>query len=383
MSDSDLLLQPISHLSRLIQSRSISASELANASLRQIETTEPLLNAFLEVFGAELQADARRADDEIARGAYRGPLHGIPVGLKDLIDVAGRPTTGGSAATSNSEATEDATVTRRLREAGALLAGKLNLVEFAFGFSSCNPHTGDVHNPWNLDRVAAGSSSGSAATVASGSVGFAIGTDTGGSVRMPAAACGITGLKPTYGLVSRHGVMDLSWSSDHVGPMCRTAEDCALVMDAIAGHDPLDPSSVRRNHGPFTSKLGVDLKKTRVGVPQDYFFKDVDSQIAEEVRNAIELMREHGAEIVDLEMPWVEMGRAINVGVLLPEAAAVHRDRLSRNADAYSPAVRHRLEAGLDVPAVDYIHAQRARAMFGAQMADAMHHQTLMRVVDR
>ncbi len=372
MSDSDLLLKPVAELADLIKSRSISPVDLATATISQIEHTESALNAFLDVYSDEMMASARNAERDITNGKHRWPLHGIPIGLKDLIDVQGKPTTGGSAATSGEPALRDATVTARFRDAGALIAGKLNLVEFAFGFSSCNPHTGDVHNPWNLDRVAAGSSSGSGAAVASGSVAAALGTDTGGSVRMPAAACGITGLKPTYGLVSRYGVMDLSWSSDHVGPMCRTAADCALLMDVIAGHDPSDPASSKRVIPSFASRLDIDLKGMKIGVPKDYFFDGVDSEITAAVRNAIALMRAEGATIVDLSMPWVEMGRAINVGVLLPEAASVHRTRLSENADKYSPAVRYRLEAGSEVSAVDYIHAQRARAMFGAQMASAM-----------
>ncbi len=372
MSESDLLLKPVTELSTLIASGELSPVDLANATVERVETTQPHLNAYLGVFAEELKSSAKSAEDEITKGNHRGPLHGIPVGLKDLIDVEGRVTTGGSAAMEPVAASSDAAVTARLREAGALITGKLNLVEFAFGFSSVNPYTGDVHNPWDLERVAAGSSSGSAAAVASGAAAMALGTDTGGSVRMPAAACGISGLKPTYGLVSRRGVLDLSWSSDHVGPMCRTAADCALMMNAIAGHDPTDPASANRSVPDYTSRLGLELRGLRIGVPADYFFDDVDPEIESAVRSAIELMSSEGAEVVDVSMPWVEMGRAVNVAVLLPEAASVHRARLANRGDDYSPAVRYRLEAGLDIPAVDYIHAQRARAMFGDKMAKAM-----------
>lgn len=372
MTDSSLLLKPVTELSALISGRELSPLDLATETLKQIELTQPSLNAYIDVFSDELIASARTAESEIFTGNYRGPLHGIPVGLKDLIDVDGKVTTGGSAATDRVPVSRDASVAKRIRAAGALLTGKLNLVEFAFGFSSVNPHTGDVHNPWNLERVAAGSSSGSATAVASGSAAMALGTDTGGSVRMPAAACGITGLKPTYGVVSRHGVMDLSWSSDHVGPMCRTAADCALMMNVIAGHDPADPASSRRSHTDFTSQLGRSLRGLKIGVPRDYFFENVDLEIESAVRAAIELLRSEGAVVTEISMPWVEMGRAVNVAVLLPEAAAVHRTRLAERGDKYSPAVRHRLEAGLEVSAVDYIHAQRARTMFGDMMARAM-----------
>ncbi len=372
MSDIELLLKPVTELSELISSRELSPVDLATATIARIEETQPNLNAYLDVFVDGMLETAKATESEIKDGNYRGPLHGIPVGLKDLIDVEGEVTTGGSAATDAMAASSDATVTKLFRDTGAVLAGKLNLVEFAFGFSSVNPHKGDVHNPWNLERVAAGSSSGSAAAVASGAVPVALGTDTGGSVRMPAAACGITGHKPTYGLVSRRGVMDLSWSSDHVGPMCRTAADCALVMNVIAGHDPSDPASSARQMPDFTSELESGADGLKIGVPADYFFDAVDPEIESAVRTAIEVFRSEGAEVTEVPMPWVEMGRAVNVAVLLPEAAAVHRERMAERGEKYSPAVLHRLKAGLAVSAVDYIHAQRARAMFGHQMAETM-----------
>ncbi len=372
MSDTDLLLRPVTDLSRMISAGELSPVDLVNATLQRIEFVQPELNAYLEIFESELIAGAESAEGEIRKYGAKSPLHGIPVGLKDLVDVKGKITTGGSAATERVEAKTDSTVAKRLRAAGALLTGKLNLVEFAFGFSSVNPHTGDVKNPWNTERVAAGSSSGSAASVASGAAAMAIGTDTGGSVRMPAAACGITGLKPTYGLVSRHGVMDLSWSSDHVGPMCRTAADCALMMNAMAGFDSNDPASSRHSISDYGAELGRGLKGVRIGVPSDYFFDQVDPQISTAVESAIQAMQGEGAVIREVAMPWVSVGRAVNVAVLLPEAAAVHRKRLAEKGNQYSPAVRHRLKAGLEVSAVDYIHAQRARSMFGHQMTQAM-----------
>lgn len=372
MTDQELLLKPVVELGKLIASRKLSPVELAAATVRQIERTQPILNAYLERFTNEFTTAAGVAEKEIAAGRYKGPLHGIPIGLKDLVDVEGHLTTGGSVALQAPAAEADATVTRKLREAGALITGKLNMVEFAFGFSSVNPHTGDVKNPWNVERVAAGSSSGSAAAVAVGAAAMAIGSDTGGSVRMPAAACGITGLKPTYGVVSRAGVLDLSWSSDHVGPMCRTAVDCSLMMNAIAGHDSCDPASANRNIPDFTSELDRGVDGLRIGVPADYFFDDVDPEISAAVMEAVRLLQSEGAELTEIAMPWVGLGRAINVAILIPEAAAAHQALLSERGDLYSPAVRHRLEAGLDIKAVDYIYAQRARSKFCHQMADAM-----------
>lgn len=372
MSDSELLLKPASELAKLISSRQLSPVELAAATLRQVERMQPLLNAYLDPFVDEFTAAASEAEAEITAGNYRGPMHGIPVALKDLFDVKGRVTTGGSVALQSPPASADSTVTRKLREAGALISGKTNMVEFAFGFSSVNPHKGDVKNPWNTERVAAGSSSGSAAAVATGAAAMTLGSDTGGSIRMPAAACGITGHKPTYGLVSRTGVLDLSWSSDHAGPICRTAIDCALIMNAISGYDPLDPASARQTVPDFAADLNRGLKGVRIGVPADYFFDNVDPQISKAVMRAVEDMRSEGAEVKDISIPWVNLGRAINTAVLMAEAAAAHRPLLEERGDLYSPAVRYRLEQGLKISASDYIHAQRARAKFGHQMADAM-----------
>ena len=372
MTDHELLLKPVAELARLISSHELSPVELAAATLRQIERTQPVLNSYLERFTSEFTDSALQAEKEISAGQYKGPMHGIPVGLKDLIDAKGHVTTGGSVALKTAAADADATVTRKLREAGALITGKLNMVEFAFGFSSVNPHTGNIKNPWNTERVAAGSSSGSAAAVAVGAAAMALGSDTGGSVRMPAAACGITGLKPTYGVVSRTGVLDLSWSSDHVGPMCRTAIDCAFMMNAIAGFDPSDPASSSRTMPDFTLELDRGLAGVRIGLPADYFFDDVDPEISAAVMEAINVLQSAGAVIVQIAMPWVRLGRAVDVAILMPEAAAVHQALLAERGDLYSPAVRHRLQAGLDITAVDYIHAQRARAKFGYQMAEAM-----------
>jgi aspartyl-tRNA(Asn)/glutamyl-tRNA(Gln) amidotransferase subunit A len=367
-ADTELLLQPVTELSRRIAAKKLSPVELAEATLRQVKRLQPVLNAYAEPFD-EFLASAKAAEKEISAGRSKGPLHGIPVGLKDLVHVAGKRTRGGSVVLDGPPAKRDATITTKLKSAGALITGKLNMVEFAFGFAGVNPHTGDVKNPWNTERITAGSSSGSGAAVASGMVAMAIGSDTGGSIRMPAAACGISGHKPTYGVVSRDGLLDLCWSQDTVGPMARTAADCALMMNALAG--PYDPLGLHSSPD-FTSRLDAGLKGLRIGVPIEFFFDDVDPEIAAAVREAIRLMGRNGAKVREVSMPWVKDGRAVNVGVLLPEAAAVHREVMERRASEISPAVRVRLEAGLKVMAVDYIHAQRARAKFAHQMAEAM-----------
>ncbi len=370
---SELAYESIAELAPRIKSGELSPVTLVQTSLERIARFEPQLNAFLEVWGDSALAAAELAEKDIAAGRYLGPLHGIPVGLKDLIDVAGSKTTGGSKVLADNMADSDATVVTNLKAAGAILIGKLNLVEFAFGTTGLNPHTGDVKNPWDTTRITAGSSSGSGAAVSAGMVVAALGSDTGGSIRMPASLCGIAGLKPTYGRVSRAGVLDLSWSMDHVGPMTRTTEDCALMMNVLAGHDSADPGSSHEPVSDFTSKLTEGLDGIRIGVPSHYFFEDfVDDEIKASVRAAIDLMASNGAEVVELSMPWVGKGRPINFGVILPEAVSIHEKMISEHADLYSPAVRSRVQSGLNVSAIDYVRAQRARQWFNHQVAEAM-----------
>jgi len=373
INNSNLAYKSVGELAPLLESGELSPVDLTQSSLDRIAQLQSTLNAFLEVWEESALEDARVAEAEIAAGRYLGPLHGIPVGLKDLIDVAGAKTTGGSRVLANNMATFDATVVAKLRSAGAIFMGKLNLVEFALGFTGLNSHTGDVKNPWNNERITAGSSSGSAAAVTAGMLPVSLGSDTGGSIRMPAALCGIAGLKPTYGRVSRAGVLDLSWSMDHVGPMTRTTQDCALMMNVLAGHDSRDPASSAQPVPDFTEDLNGGLNGLKIGVPTDYFFDDfVDPEIGASVHASIELMSANGAEVVELSMPWVDKGRAINLGVLLPEAVSVHEKMLAKNAEQYTPAVRSRIQAGFNIPAIDYIRAKRARLWFNQQMATSM-----------
>ena len=373
VSKQDINYSSVAELAPRIKNGDISPVDIVRTSLDRISQLEPSLNAFLEVWGDSALQQATEAEQAISSGDYLGPLHGIPVGLKDLIDVSGKETTGGSKVLAGNVATVDATVVTQLKAAGAILIGKMNLVEFAFGATGLNPHTGDVKNPWDTMRITAGSSSGSAAAVAAGMIPVTLGSDTGGSVRMPAAVCGIAGLKPTYGRVSRNGVLDLSWSMDHVGPMTRTTEDCALLMNVLSGYDPLDPASSKEPVPDFTSGIDRGLDGLKIGVPQDYFFNDsVDPEIVASVRAAIELMTSNGAEIVDLPMPWVDKGRRINLGVMYPEATSIHEKMIAEHAEKYSPSVRHRIQSGFNVSAIDYVRAQRARQWFSYKMAESM-----------
>jgi aspartyl-tRNA(Asn)/glutamyl-tRNA(Gln) amidotransferase subunit A len=369
----DLAFASIRELAPKIEEGSISPVELTANALERIARLDPKMNSFLDVWHEESLAAAAIAEEQVGDGTYLGPMHGIPIALKDLVDVAGKATTGGSKVLQSNIATSNATVTNRLNAAGAIIIGKTNLVEFALGSAGVNPYTGDAHNPWDTDKITGGSSSGSGAAVAGGLVYGALGSDTGGSIRMPASLCGIAGIKPTYGRVPRTGVLDLSWSKDHVGPMTRRTADCAHMLNVIAGHDARDIASSTRPVPDFAADLDKGLDGIRIGIPQHYFFDPdiVDPEVLSSVTDAIELLAKNGAEIVSIPMEWVSQGRAINVIISVAEALAVHEKLLAEHADDYTPAVRGRIQAALGMSAIDYIRAQRARQSFSARMAEA------------
>ena len=351
-------------LAPLIQNREISPVEVIDAHLERISATEGVLNSFITLLEEEARSAARRAEAEILRGNYRGPMHGIPVGLKDLYNTAGVRTTSGSRIFDNYFPDRDCTVAARFHQAGAVLLGKLNMHPFAYGPTGENADYGHMHNPWNPELVTGGSSGGSGSAPAAGQCTIAMGSDTGGSVRIPAALCGIVGLKPTYGLVSRAGLTPLSWSMDHPGPMVRTVEDAALAMNAVAGYDPEDPASARVEATDYTASLAGDIKGLRIGVPREYFAAPLDPEVGQGVREAIELLEELGATVSEVDFPMFEYAQAVSGTVLMSEASAYHRDLLKRDGDKIYPPVRLRLEAGLFVSAADYLKAQQARSEF-------------------
>ena len=367
MEGLELCFMSAGQLSTLVESKQVSPVEIVEAHLSRIEATEPVLNSFITLLPDDARAAARRAEADIQRGNYRGPLHGIPVALKDLYNTAGVRTTSGSKLFDNFVPEEDCTVAAKFREAGAILLGKLNLHQFAYGPTGENPDYGHMHNPWDPNMVAGGSSGGSGSAAAAGQCTITTGSDTGGSIRIPASLCGIVGLKPTYGLVSRHGLTALSWSMDHPGPMVRTVEDAALVMNAIAGHDPKDPASVAVPAQDYTSGLTGEVRGLRIGVPREYFAAPLDPQVGEAVRDAVSLLEQMGAEVTEVSFPMFEDSQAISTSILMPEASAYHRDLLAKHADKLYPPVRLRLEAGLFISAADYLRAQQARAVFDRQ----------------
>ncbi|WP_030781613.1 amidase [Streptomyces sp. NRRL S-920] len=343
----------LTEAARAIAAGELSPVELTDSVLHRIESVEDHLGAYVTVLADAARQAAARAEKDIAAGRYAGPLHGIPMGLKDLIDVAGLPTTASSRVRAEAPAAHrDSTVAARLRAAGAVLLGKTHTHEFAYGLI-----TPQTRNAWDHDRVAGGSSGGSAVAVAAGEAVFALGTDTGGSIRVPAALNGVVGLKPTYGRVPVDGVTPLSWSLDHVGPITRTVADAELVLEALlAGEHATSPA-------PEPRPAEGSLTGLRVGVPRNHYFDRIQHEVEEAVRDAIDDLRELGAELVDVDIPMSEYIQATHWGLMVPEATAYHERTLRTSAELYSDDVRTLLEAGVLIPAADHLRARRARTL--------------------
>jgi aspartyl-tRNA(Asn)/glutamyl-tRNA(Gln) amidotransferase subunit A len=365
----ELTTLTIAEAARRIARKDLSPVELTQAALARIERFNPRLNAFITILREESVAAAKAAEQEIMAGKLRGPLHGIPIALKDLCATEGIRTTAGSKILAQSIPTEDAAVAARLAEAGTILLGKLHMNEFAYGPDGDNPHYGAVHNPWNTACITGGSSSGSGAAVAASLCLGALGTDTGGSIRIPAALCGIVGLKPTYGRVSRHGLTPLSWSLDHAGPMAKTVEDAALLLRAMAGHDARDPSTVRRPVPDYAAALSGDIRGLRVGLPRTYFYDVLDPEVEGAVRQAIDVVQGLGAVVTEVSWPALRYTTLAALIIVLVEAAAFHEHWLRTQAEAYHPEIALRLKWGLLLPAPVYLKAQRLRARLFREVA--------------
>jgi aspartyl-tRNA(Asn)/glutamyl-tRNA(Gln) amidotransferase subunit A len=356
----DLTKMSMSEAADLIRRRKVSPVELTRACLARIERLNPALNCFITVTGDTALAQAREAESEIQRGRWRGPLHGIPIALKDLFDTAGVKTTAGSALFKDRIPTEDAEVVRRLKGAGAVLLGKTNMVEFAYGSNSAVSYFGAVNNPWDLAAIAGGSSSGSGAAVAAGLCFGALGSDTAGSVRIPAAICGIVGLKPTYGLVSNRGVIPLSWSLDHVGPMTRTVADNALLLHAIAGYDPAETTSIRVPIPNYRATLGKRTSALRVGVPREFFFENLDPEVEVAIMNALSVLRRLTAGLRDVVLPSrPEQQESIRSAVRAAEAYSYHFELVNKTPDLYQSETLARIRSGADVTARAYLQGRR------------------------
>jgi aspartyl-tRNA(Asn)/glutamyl-tRNA(Gln) amidotransferase subunit A len=364
----------------LIHRRELSPVELVRAVLDRIEAYGRQINAYIALHAEEAIQTARRAEDALAHRHPLGPLHGVPLAVKDLFFEAGLPTTAGSRVLQDCAPEEDATVIRRLKEAGAVLLGRLNLHELAYGVTSENPHFGPVRNPWNLSRIAGGSSGGSAAAVAASLCLASLGTDTGGSIRIPAACCGVVGLKPTYGRISRHGVLPLAWSLDHVGPITKSVEDAALLLQVLAGFDPRDPTASPLSVPAYSRMLGGDLEGVRVGVPTDFFTDPVESdpKVLVAVKEVLRVMESAGARIVELSMPFLRYAPAIQFFTILTEASANHGWLLRTRGREIGLDVRRRLEWGEFIAAPQYVRAQQARRRLARELADIFRHADLL-----
>jgi aspartyl-tRNA(Asn)/glutamyl-tRNA(Gln) amidotransferase subunit A len=342
----------IAEASDLLRRKQISPVELTTSCLDRIEQLDPAINAFITVMHDSALAQAHEAEAEIHAGNWRGPLHGIPIGLKDLIDTAGVKTTCGSALFKDRVPTEDAEIVRRLKIAGAVLIGKQNMQEFAYGGTSTSSYFGPVHNPWDVERIAGGSSGGSAAAVATGMCFGAIGTDTGGSVREPAAFCGIVGLKPAYGRVSMSGVFPLSLSLDHVGPLCRNVLDTALLLQAIAGYDKLDTTSVDWPVDSYAEALNTKTKP-RTSIVRRLFFDDLDPEIENAMDQALKKLSDLSSDVLEIDLPPAP------TAIHGPEVYALHSKYLTKSPELYGRWIQERLKQAAAVDIVAYIEARQ------------------------
>jgi aspartyl-tRNA(Asn)/glutamyl-tRNA(Gln) amidotransferase subunit A len=364
----------IAEASRLIRERKLSPVELTQDCLTRIARLDGQLHSFILLLADDAIAQAKQAEAEIAAGRWRGPLHGIPFGLKDIIACKGHPNTGHSALLKDQVSPEDAFVTARLREAGVIFLGKLSTWEFAVGGPSHDLPWPAARNPWNTEHDPAGSSSGSAVAVAAGLCLGALGTDTGGSVRSPASLCGIAGHKPTYGLVSRRGVLPLSFSLDHVGPMCWTSEDCTLVLKVIAGHDPRDIGSAQTPLKDPLASLGSGLKGVRIGLIRHFHEKDftATAEVAAALESSLAVLKDLGAEVRDVTLSPLQAFQSAGLVISRSDAFAIHGKTLRESPQLYGALARRRIIAGAFASAADYVNAQRQRLRLAAEVANVM-----------
>ncbi len=364
-ADANLTSLTLRQASELLRKKSVTSVALTQACLARIEKLQPSLNAFITVTAEHALAQAQAMDTEIKAGKWRGPLHGVPLALKDNIDTAGIRTSAASALFVDRIPTEDAEVVRRLNAAGAVMLGKLNMDEFAAGGTSTATYFGPVHNPWALDRNAGGSSGGSGAAVAAELCYGALGTDTGGSIRTPASFCGIVGFKPTYGRSSIRGIIPLSWSLDHVGPMCRTVEDCAILLQTIAGYDAQDTTCVDMPVPDFVAGLKIPVSGLRLGTPRAQFYDMLDADVAAAARAALDVLRKLTASIRDVVLPptsTVTMGGA--------ETYAYHAQWFTKTPNLYQWPLRRRLEQHAKTPAIDYVQGRLELARLRREIGD-------------
>lgn len=370
----DLIFRSVSQLAPLLQRKEISPVELFNEAMERIHRLQPSLNSFITITEEGGRQAAIQAESEIRKGHYRGPLHGIPISIKDLYATRAVRTTAGSKVLAKWIPDYNATAVDRLHQAGMVMVGKAHMHEFAYGVTSDNSHYGPARNPWDRTRVPGGSSGGSGAAVASSQCSISLGSDSGGSIRIPAAVCGVVGLKPTYSRVSRYGAIPLAWSLDHVGPIAKSVEDAAIMLAAIAGPDEKDPSASSRPVPDYRKEMMGDIRGMRLGIPRQYFFEHVDPEIQQAVRVAIRQLESLGATSVEVDTPALENGPAMEAHITLVEATSYHEPYLKSQANDYGPGVRTDLEAGRYLLGTDYVKSQRARTLLKQHFNEAFKH---------
>jgi len=364
----------MTELSRMIAAKKVSPVEIVQAHLDRIAALDGKIKSYITVLGESALAAAKAAEAAVVSGGALGPLHGVPVGLKDLYCTKGVKTTGGSKILAEWLPEEDATVVTRLAAAGGVVLGKLNMHEFAFGPEGLNPHHGAPRNPWDnaTHRICGGSSSGSGASVAAGMCPGALGSDTGGSIRIPSSLCGLSGIKPTYGRVSRAGVLPLAWSMDHVGPMCRSAADCALMLAPMAGYDPRDPTTSVLPVPDYAAALTGELKGLRVGMLRSFFLEGAAPAQRAAVEAAAKVLAAEGASVEDVDLKSIGLAPGASHAVLAAEAYAFHEEWLKTRASDYGADVRERLRVGAFITGAEYVKGQRLRALLKNEVDAAL-----------
>lgn len=356
-----LAAKSIGELAPLLQNKEVSPVEVTEAVLERAETYNPQINAYIHITRDKALAASRQAEKEIMAGQYRGPLHGIPMALKDIFYFKDEVATIGSKIHQDFIPSYDATVVSKLKEAGVIFTGTLNMHEYAWGATTNNPHFGPCRNPWDIEKIPGGSSGGSGAAVAADMTIASVGTDTGGSIRIPASACGIVGLKPTHGRVSKYGCFPLAWSLDHIGPMTKTVWDAAAMLEIIAGYDSKDPTCINTPTSPYTTLLSTDVSHIKIGINEAYFFQNVDPEVELLIRGGIRLLEQMGAEIISIELPTMQYAEFAEMITITSEASAIHHENLRQRPQDFGEDVRLLLELGEIPSAVDYLQAQQIR----------------------
>lgn len=370
----ELAVKSIGELSPLIRDKQVSPVEITEAVLANVQDYDGKINAYIEIEAEKARKAAKEAETEIMNGNYRGRLHGIPLALKDNLYFKGEKVTIGAKIHQDFVPEVDATVVSKLKHEGVIFTGKLNMHEYAWGATTTNPHFGACRNPWDLSKIPGGSSGGSGAAVASDMTIASLGTDTGGSIRIPASSCGIIGLKPTHGRISKYGCFPLAWSLDHIGPMTKTVYDAALLLEVLSGYDLKDPTSVDVPNKNFTGLLTEDISRTVIGINEEYSFNNVDKQVESAVRNAIRQLEKLGAKIEMVKIPSLAVSEFAELTTIVAEASAIHHNNLIKRPEDFGDDVRFLLEFGELLPAVDYLQAQQVRRQLSHDFAEAFNH---------